>query len=241
MQDGEARVALAPFLSSPSWLCAAGFFVTLAAYLIQLRSGVSPWFDLAPIEISSNIVALMALVWAIIELRTFWTERERKRSWALFACAFALLSIEGSVGDGLSLETQSLQEMSISIVMWLVAAALIAKGVRAYAARRYVVKFVLIGFVLQLISQALGLAAALSIGSASVPVDTLKVLNDTGELVAVLAYLFALLLAEFAPSKSWGFGMMLDPNRRAGPEARSAWTVPGEVINLDRFRNRRRD
>lgn len=238
MPHVETRVAFLPFLSSPSRLCTAGFFITLAAYLIQVTSGVSPWRDVAPIELSSNIVASMAFVWSLIQLRTYWSDEELRRAWIALGAGWAILSIEGSVADVLTLEVQSLVEMSLSVVMWIAASALLIRGMRRYAARRYVVEFTALGFILQIIALSVGLAAAMSIGFGA-PIDNLKVLNDTGELVAVLAYLIASLLAEFASPKSVSFSLMLDPNRFARDEPAVRRPL-GDVIDLALFRKQRR-
>lgn len=231
----EARVA---FLSSPFRLCTAGFFVTLAAYLIQVTSGVSPWLDVAPVEISSNVVAFMAFIWCAIQLRTHWGDEDQRRAWIAFGAGWAILSFEGSVADLLTLEVQSLVEMSLSIVMWIVASILIIRGFRRYSTRRYVVEFMVLGLVLQVVALVVGLAAALSV-TFGTPIDSLKVLNDTGELLAVFAYLFALLLAEFASTRSEGFSLMLDPNRFTAFDEQARQRKLGQVIDLKWFRNQR--
>lgn len=234
MIPNRTRAALAPVLSSPTWLCVAGFFVTLGVYLIQVASGISPWRETAPIELSSNVVAAMAAVWCAIQLRTHWRSAPPRKSWMLLFAAMGVLSLEDSVGDWLTLETQSLYEMSISIVLWMIAAIMIRSGCRRYLSRRYVAEFVIIGFALQIVSQGLGLAAAIGVGTPA-QIDSLKILNDTGELVSVLAYLFAMFFAEFATVKSIGFGALLATD---APAASSRPPEPrcGEVIEFARFR-----
>lgn len=257
MSPDRTRAALAPMLSSPGWLCAAGFFVTLGVCLIQAASGISPWRASAPIELSSSIVAAMAAVWSFIQLRTYWNDPAPRRSWLLLSAAMVILSLEDRVGDWLTLATQSLYEMIISATLWIIAAALIHYGCQRYAARRYVIGFVMIGFALQIIAQGFGLTAAMigfslqvaaqgfgltaamGVGT-SAQIDSLKILNDAFELLAVLAYLFAMFFAEFGSVRSIGFAAILAP--APGPARRAdARSGGGDVIPFDRSRRSSRE
>ncbi|QZO01319.1 hypothetical protein [Chenggangzhangella methanolivorans] len=208
MHRSGARAAIAPLAASPARLSLAGAAVVLAVFLIQYTSGVSPWGHFAPVELSSNIVALAGLVWTLIELRAHWGERRLRAAWAAATIAMAMLAVDGDLDAVLPIErwgpaNWAVTEMGLSIVTWLVAAGLLFWAARRFSARGIATPALGLGLGLQAIAQYAGW---LSVSQPQTPTgaEVLEYLNDIGELAATLAYLVALLVAEFSPAPARG-------------------------------------
>ncbi|QZN98710.1 sugar-transfer associated ATP-grasp domain-containing protein [Chenggangzhangella methanolivorans] len=185
-------------------MAAGGFLVLCAVLAIQEASGVSPWRAFAPIELGSNAVATMGFAWSLLQLRSYWRAEQARRAWFAATLGMGLLSVEGNVGELLLLKTHGPSEMALSIAMWFVAAYFLFKACRRYAMRRSVMTVLAVGFAAQVAAQYVGWLAAIEPDPAG-RAEALEYLNDSGELAAVLAYVVALLLAEFAPLKSYAF------------------------------------
>lgn len=233
MARPRARAALRPVLSSPAWLTVAGVFVLGFVWAIQTTSDVPVWAAFAPIELSSNVVALMGLAWALLQLRAQAGVLRFRKAWASIAAAMALLAVEGSVGELMLMQTHDPDEMGVSISLWLLAAWLLFSGGRAFAPRRSVSAALRLGLAIQLAAQGAGWFAAVSADGAE-HTDALEYLNDLGELAAVLTYVCALLLAEFAPLKAYRF-----PAASIGGKARAALYDFG-LLRTERFPVRNR-
>lgn len=216
MDQPRARAAPHPVLSSPAWLTVAGLFVIALVFMIQTTSGVPAWAAFAPVELSSNVVAVMGLAWALLQLRARWSEPRFRKAWAAISAAMLLLAVEGGVGEMLLMQPHDTDEMGVSIGLWLLAASLLFSGGRAFAPRRSVGPALRAGFAVQLAAQAAGWLAAVSVEGAH-HIEPLEYLTDMGELAAVLTYVCALLLAEFAPLKAYRF-----PAAAIGAKARAA-------------------
>lgn len=199
--QSRTSAAVTPILLSPTWLTTGGFVVIVAVLVVQAASGIPAWRTFSPVELSSNLVAATGLVWALIQLRTYRRSDASRRAWTAASLGMALLAVEGNVGALLPLETHDPGEMTLSIAMGLAAAALLFRGAGRYAMRRSVREIMRCAFALQVVAQAIGWLSA--VGGDGPDTALLEYLNDTGELVAVLGYLAALLLAEFAPIKDY--------------------------------------
>ncbi|RXF73730.1 sugar-transfer associated ATP-grasp domain-containing protein [Hansschlegelia zhihuaiae] len=204
MAQTKAQEALHPLFSSPKRLMIGGLFVLMAVWLIQTSSGIPAYRSFAPIELSSNVVATMGLAWTIIQLRAYRATPRLRRAWASCAVGMALLAIEGSLGETFLDVAHGPAEMGLSIAVWLLAAYLIFRGGRVFAPRRSVVAILWIGFAIQLAAQTVGWISV-AWPDYSQSTEWLEYLNDMGELSAVLAYICALLLAEFGPLKNYQF------------------------------------
>ncbi len=204
MTPSPVRAALHPVLSSPKRLALGGLGVILVVYALQLASGLPPAISWSPVELSSNVVAVAGFAWTLIQLRACWADRALRRAWIAGSIGMAVLSVEGSVGDLFLLDTGGPYEMTLSIALWLVAAALIFRAGRRYAMRRSVQHVLRAGLAIQIGAQSIGWCAAYNAISET-DNELLGYFNDTGELLAVLAYLSALLLAVFSADKSYAF------------------------------------
>lgn len=224
-----AQAALVPLTSSPRRLFAAAGAIIAAVVVVQTVSGVPHWRDFAPIELSSNFVALMGMAWAALELRTYRATPSLRGAWIAALLGMTLLAIDGDVVE-LAVQTLSdEQEMNVSIALWACAAGLIFFASRRFAHRHYATLAVGAGFGLQLLAQYAGW---LSVGENRLQTgaEAAAYLNDLGELAAALAYLSGLLLAEFAP-------IAARPAAAPLPSAaRAAERSSAKVVLLSHFR-----
>lgn len=230
MAQPGARAALVPLTSSPRRLFAAAGAIIAAVVLIQTVSGVPHWRDLAPIELSSNVVAVMGMAWAAIELRTYWPNAGLRTAWIAALVGMTVLAIDGDVVELVIQTLTDEQEMNVSIALWLCAAALIFFASRRFAFRHYATLAIGAGFGLQMLAQYAGW---LSVGGNRIGpgAEVAAYLNDLGELAAALAYLSGLLLAEFAP-----IAVRPTAPAFAPPAARPLDGPSAEVVSLSRFR-----
>ncbi len=204
MTPTKAAAASQALLSSPKRLFLSGFVVIVAVWAIQSSSDIPAEKAFSPVELSSNVVASMGLVWALLQLGTNRRVADFRRAWAAMATGMLLLTVEGYVGKVLMLRTHDPDEMGLSIAIWTIAAILILRGGRLFRPRRSVTTVLSIGLMIQLAAQYVGWLGALEQSDASAA-EALQYVNDMGELTAVLAYVSGMLLAVFAPMKLYQF------------------------------------
>lgn len=223
------RTSAHPLFSSPARLASGAVLIVLTSLAMQIASGVSPYRAIAPIELSSNAIAASALIWSLLQLRTYWRAPASRAAWLAAAAGSALLTVEGSVGELLEFRTQSAHEMAISIGFWLLAAYFLYRANRRFAMRRGVMTFWRIAFAIQLVAQYFGWLAAIDTNLTTPSAILNSYFNDTGELIAVLFYVAGLILAEFAPVKAYD----ARPHASGGLARRIARDF--QIVNLARY------
>ncbi|WP_155904959.1 hypothetical protein [Methylopila sp. M107] len=234
MPQSTARAALVPLTSSPRRLTLSAGVVIAAVMLIQAISGVPHWRDTAPIELSSNVVAVMGMAWAALQLRTNRADETLRNAWGAALFGMTLIAIDGDVVELVLQSLSDAQEMNVSIALWICAAGLFILASRRFETRREATLAVGAGVGLQILAQYAGW---LSVGENRLAggSEVAGFLNDLGELAAALAYLSALLLAEFAPVTERA-AIAAAPARPAPAIARPAAREWGKVVRLSEFR-----
>lgn len=214
------------------WLCVSSLIVTIGACMIQSAFGLSPWRTSAPIEVGSNFVAAIAFAWTLVQLRERGDAQWSRQAWTFAAIGMAILAFEDNASSLVASE-QRILDTAVSAALWSVATIFLWSGLRRYAFRSNVMEFVKLGVALQVMSQVIGGIAAVGYGS-EIQADRLKIINDAAELAAALAYLSALLFAEFGCVKRHGFGCVFERREDCSrPDI-----ARGGVIDLDSYRGR---
>lgn len=214
MRRLRAPTAILAPASLPKRLFALSAAVMATAAAVQAWSGIPPSVDFAPIELSSNIVALMGVVWAAIQLRTAWPDRAARAQWVAGLVGMTLLALDDCATEFVLPRLTEAQEMNLSIGIWLVAAGLIFACGRRYALKPWVSVLLGVGFGLQIVAQYAGWLAFRDVASDSGR-NVLDYVNDAGELAATLAYLSGLLIAELAPGAARPAAPVVSPPQPA--------------------------
>lgn len=193
-----------PILSSPYHLFAAGLAILLAVLTLQAASGVPPWHAFAPVEFSHSAVASAGLAWALVQLRAHWSHPTARKAWLAATFGMGLLAIESVTGSLLLLLTPLRREqMAVTIVIWMAAAVFLFRAGRHYAMRRSVMPAFRNGFALQVATLVVGWFGTADVAMAGTHIP--EYLYDGGELVTALTYATGLLLAVFAPVKTYRY------------------------------------
>lgn len=195
-----------------------GLMLVATAYLAVtfLLQGVGTTpasLESAPIEISTDIVASLGLLYAAICALRSWKHRQVRQPW-LYGCAgmFIVWCSETAI-DRLELDYR------IAIAGWLAATLLIFRSMQGYAIRPVVARIMRFGFTTQIIAHAAWISMAEWPRSAPGGEITLELVADTGELVCLLAYIVAFVMARHSG---------LDALIMDGPDRLRAWARSGE-------------
>lgn len=181
-----------------------GAAITSTALALQIASHHRPWATFEPVELSNQLVALIGLVWAALQLRTVWRDPKARRGWAAACLGLALIGVEDHLESVSALRAHPALELAITAGFWIAAGVLMVACGRLYAMRRWVTAAIRGAFTLQVGTHAITLAAILTAPLRAHPHPaSIEVLAETGELMSVLGYVFALLWAVFAPFKSY--------------------------------------
>ena len=178
--------------------------MTFSVAALQILSGQKPWEPAAPVALSNQLLALMGFAWCVIQFWTLRRDADARRSWGAAGAGMLLLVLEDNVERLVSFGDHPIAELAVTVALWLAAASLIFVCARRYAMRRSVMTAVRIGLAIQLTTHGVVfLIVATAPFRAHGHQATAATLGEIGELMAVMPYVFALLLTAFAPLKSY--------------------------------------
>lgn len=198
------RALAASLFASTGAPLALGAAIASAALALQIASHHKPWAPFAPIELSNQLVAATGLAWAALQLREVWRDVAARRAWVAACVAMALIVLEDQLARVAALRPHPALEISITAGFWVAAGAMVVRFGRLYAMRRWVTAAIRGAFSIQLAIHLAALAAILTAPLRAHPHPaTIDVMAETGELVAVLGYVLAMLWATFAPAKDY--------------------------------------
>lgn len=170
-----------------------GLMMGAAAYLaatfaLQGLGNTPAWVETAPIEISTDIVASMGLLYAAICALRSGHHPQVRQSW-LYGCAgmFLVWCSETAI-DRLDMDYR------IAIAGWLCASFLLFRSMQSYATRRIVTRIMWFGFCTQIVAHVAWVAMAELPPAVRGPDAALELTADTGELVSLLAYIVAFVM-----------------------------------------------
>ncbi|MET0280922.1 MAG: hypothetical protein ABW278_07315 [Steroidobacteraceae bacterium] len=180
-----------------------------ATFLIQGLGSTPASRESAPIEISTDIVASLGLVYAALRALHGWRHALVRQSW-LYASAgmFMVWCMETAV-DRLALDYR------IAISGWLCATLLLFRSMQAYSSRPLLPRIMWFGFLAQAVAHIAWIAMAELPVSVRGPDETLELTADTGELMSLLTYIVA-----FVTARRSG----LDELVAGGPERLRSWS-----------------
>jgi hypothetical protein len=171
-----------------------GLMLAAAAYLaatfaLQSLGSTPSSLETAPIEISTDIVASLGLLYAAICALRSGKHPQVRQSW-LYGCAgmFLVWASETAI-DRLDIDYR------VAIAGWLCATMLLFRSMQSYATRRIVTRIMWFGFLVQVAAHVAWIVMAELPASARGPDAALELTADTGELVSLLAYIVAFVMA----------------------------------------------
>lgn len=216
---GQPRALAAAFFASSRPPLILGGAVTLAVVALQILSHEKPWAPYAPVELSNQIVALAGFAWCVIQAWTLRRDPAAGRAWSLAGFGLLLLVAEDNAERLVSFGGRPLAELGTTVALWLLAALLLFNCGRLYAMRRSVMAAMRGALAAQLATHAfVALAVVTAPLRAHGHATLVDLVAEVGELVAAMAYVFALLLTAFAPVKSYR-----RPVSEIGAKAREAF------------------
>ncbi|WP_020177842.1 sugar-transfer associated ATP-grasp domain-containing protein [Methylopila sp. M107] len=211
-----SRSIAASFFASQRAPLLLGGAVTLTALALQIASHQKPWAPHAPIDLSNQLLAAMGLAWSALQLWTWRRDRDLRTGWAAACLGMALLALEDNIDRFAPIHAYPLTGILTTIALSLTGALLIYACARRYAMRRSVMAVMRGALAVQLGAHGLALAAVLTAPlRAHGHLALIDLIGDTGELMSIMGYGFALLLTAFAPLKTYDF-----PLARLGAKAR---------------------
>lgn len=197
---GPSAIAL---LSPAQWLLLAGALVLGAVAYAQMHAGRHP---VAPMEISTDLLAAIGLSWTLIQLRTHWRDAIQRRAWLLASAGmFAIWAAEST--EWLSpLLHANLEHEWFIIPLWLAAAGGFLACGRVYAMRRAVMRALWCALALQLLAHASSVLGDTVFAHGGRLGALAEMVDDASELLAITLYIAALVLTQFSPLKAYAYG-----------------------------------
>lgn len=212
----KPRFTAASLLADPRPPLLLGAVVTLTALALQIASHQKPWAPHAPIDLSNQLIAAMGFVWSALQLWTCRRDRDLRTGWIAACLGMALLALEDNIDRLAPIHAYPLAGLLATIGLTLAGAALIFVCARRYAMRRSVMTVMRGALAVQVSAHGVAMIGVLTAPlRAHQHYALIDVVGDTGELMSIMGYGFALLLTAFAPLKSYDF-----PLARLGSKAR---------------------
>ena len=174
-------------------LLASGPFLGLVIYA-QLVAQTSPWPWESPADLSSSALAAAGLAWTLAQALMSWRAGEPCRHWLLGSAGLALIFMAECAVD----EVPAF-DFRLVILAWMIAAGALLLCTRPYGTEsvvRWSMRAALVG---QAFAHGVWLLDNSVFGPVAVFHPRMEFLTDTGEMLALLGYLGALLLARFSP------------------------------------------
>jgi len=199
---GPSATAL---LSPAQWLLLAGALVLGAVAYAQMHASWHP-AAVAPVEISTDLLAAIGLSWTFIQLRTHWRDALQRRAWLLASAGmFAIWAAESTEWLSPLLRT-NLEHEWVIVPLWLAAACTFLACGRVYAMRRLVMRALWCALALQLLAHASSVLGHTVFAHGGRLGALAEMVDDTSELLSITLYIAALVLTQFSPLKAYAFG-----------------------------------
>lgn len=208
----RAETSLHSVTSSARHLGAVSFMVLVAVLAIQAATDLLPERSFGPIDISSNVVASLGFVWSLSQLRSCWRAPAARQAWGAAALGMALLAAGEAGSDFLPMDDMG--AISASIAISLAAGFYLFQTCSRYAMRCSVKSAFWVGSLVQIVAHWFAWLAAIQPSPDRALL--LQYMNEGTELIAALTYIVALLLAAYAPIKSYRF-----PAEKVGRKGRA--------------------
>lgn len=195
----QIRHTSAPILLKPWLVIAAASAYGVLSLVLQWRIGASFWPRSSPIEVLTDLLAIGATVFALMQVWRHWSQRALRSGWIYGAVGMAILVI-GETSDWFHDDIEDWYDpLPYEIGLWLLAAFLIWRCTRNYAAQKHVRYWLLAGFVVQVLSNLLAIAeddaAVIELGR----LGSIHLTIEYTELLGLLCYASALVFTQVGP------------------------------------------
>jgi hypothetical protein len=171
-------------------LLSIAFAYTLLTLLAQGLGNTSPQFESAPVEISTDLIASLGLLYAAFRSLREWAHPLVRRSW-LRCCAgmFLIWCVEAAIGKFADIDFR------IVIIGWTIAPLLLFRSMQGYSTQPCLPKIMWFGLTAQLVAHGAWILEETSFPVSGSEDTLLGLATDTGELVALLSYIVAFVMA----------------------------------------------
>lgn len=177
--------------------------LAIAIALFDATLRLAPLGGLSSIEVGNAFVATVVLVWALVMA---WTHRRSgplRRAWGCAALGALLVVAEDHIEAAIGSTPPTFADVATSAPLWIAAAYLFFAVGRRYAMRRHVENAMRAALVTFALATALSLVLASGLaGHAHRPLVTLQ---EGLEFATTGLFVLGLVLARFAPLKSYAF------------------------------------